>query len=516
MERPVGQTHHRMEQTMRSWGLHGGPGRRAGFVRLAWFGVLLLGGWGMARAQAQPEPMGNVWTLQRCIDHAFANNLQLREAALGTAVADIQARGALGAFLPSVNASASHGYNFGQTIDPFTNQFATSRIRSNSMGLSSGLVLFNGFTNHLNLERARLAQSQSQVAIELAQNSVALTVAAAFLNGLFQEEFVGIARANRDASVQQYERIRKLVAAGAAAESDGLNFAAQVAADEANVVAAEQAAGLARLNLAQLLRLDAQTADAMQLARPAERDLLAGDLPPSPAAAVAHALGSFPEVRQAQLAQEDALLVRRLAAAGRSPRAFVSYNMGTGFSGARKRPVGEPTYETIELGDVFINDTLSFALTTQQPVYSGFETVAFGEQFRDNRNQSIFFSLSIPIFNGFSVRNNIEQADVNVLRTSLQWESTRLTLTQTVERAWADAQAAAATLSSRQAALDAATWAEEAARKQFEAGAMGAWQYADARNRLDAARGSWLQARYDAAFKHKILDFYSGKPLTFR
>lgn len=65
MERPVGQTQHRMEQTMRSRGLHGGPKRMAGFFWLAWVGVLLPFGGGMARVQAQPEPSGNVWTLQR-------------------------------------------------------------------------------------------------------------------------------------------------------------------------------------------------------------------------------------------------------------------------------------------------------------------------------------------------------------------------------------------------------------------------------------------------------------------
>lgn len=499
-----------------------GAGLPRGFFSVAWLMLatsllspVALNAQGTETALSD-EAWNPVWTLQRCINHAFANNLQIREASLGVAAADIQNRGALGAFLPTLNASGSHGYNLGQTIDPFTNTFATNRIRSNSLGFSSGMVLFNGFTNHINLERARLAQSQSAVAVELTQNSVALTVAAAFLNALFQEEFVAIAQANRDATVRQWERVQRLVAAGAAPESDGLNLAAQAAAEEANVVASEQAAGLARLNLAQLLRLDAQAANEMVLARPAEADLMPGGLPPSPAAALSHALEAFPEMRQARLAQEDALLARRLAGAARSPRIFMSYNVGTGYSGARKRPIGEPTYEPLTLGEVIINDTLSFDITTEQPVYDGFEIVPFGEQFRDNRNQSLFFSLSIPIFNGFNVRNGIEQAELNMLRSELQLQSAEQTLTQTIERAWADARAAEETLQARQTALDAARWAEEAALKQFEAGALGAWDYADARARLDAARASWLQARYDAAFKGKILDFYTGKPLTFR
>ena len=41
-------------------------------------------------------PWNPVWTLQRCINHAFANNLQIREASLGVAAADLgSARAAL-------------------------------------------------------------------------------------------------------------------------------------------------------------------------------------------------------------------------------------------------------------------------------------------------------------------------------------------------------------------------------------------------------------------------------------
>ena len=64
---------------------------------------------------------------------------------------------------PYLNGNLSHGYNFGRTIDPFTNQFVeSSAIRSNSFGLSTGMVLFNGFQNHLNLRRQNWPRNQPQ------------------------------------------------------------------------------------------------------------------------------------------------------------------------------------------------------------------------------------------------------------------------------------------------------------------------------------------------------------------
>lgn len=469
-----------------------------------------------ATIAAQGSAAGNSWSLQRCIDFAFENNLTIRRVQLGELQAEAARENAVGAFLPSLNGSASHGYNFGQTIDPFTNQFATSRIRSNSFGLSTGLTLFNGFTNHLNLRRAQLGMESARVNLEATQNDVALTIAAAYLNVLFQQELVRVAELNRDATQRQVDRVNKLVAAGSAAEADLLDVQAQLASDAANIVGAENALALGRLNLVQLLQLPAEAALDFEVARPADADLIGGVLPSSPAAAVAHALSSFPQVRQSALALEDAQIGARLAGARRMPRAFMSYSMGTGYSGARQMPVGDPDVVDVNLGSINVGDTLSLDLVAQQEIYRNFETVAFGDQVSDNRNSSVFFSLSVPIFNNFSVRSAMKQAEINVRQQELALDQTRLSLRASVEQAWADAKAALTTLEAQQAAVEAARLAMTNAEKRYEAGAISALDYADARNRNDAATVNLLRARFDYAFKQKILDFYAGQPLTFR
>ena len=88
------------------------------------------------------------WSLQKCINHAFEHNLQIKQSALGNDRADIGLLSAKGAFLPSVNTSGSHGYNIGMTVDPFTNEFATDAIQSNSFGLSSGPVSYTHLRAH--------------------------------------------------------------------------------------------------------------------------------------------------------------------------------------------------------------------------------------------------------------------------------------------------------------------------------------------------------------------------------
>ena len=145
-----------------------------------------------------------------------------------------------------------------------------------------------------------------------------------------------------------------------------------------------------------------------------------------------------------------------------------------------------------------------------------YSTIPFTDQLSDNINQSISFSLSIPIFNGFSSRNSVQQAEVGVLQSKYAQESTSQILTQSIESSWADAVAAQKNLLAQQAALASAEPAFSNTELRFEAGAISALEYADSRTRLDNARTNSLRTRYDLVFKSKILDFYQGKTITLR
>ena len=475
-------------------------------------GALVLGFMALVPLQSTAQ---QAWSLQRCLDHAFEHNIQIQLGQLGEASAAIGTQSAKGAFLPNLNGNASHGYNFGRTIDPFTNQFVeSSAIRSNSFGLSTGMVLFNGFQNHLNLRRAKLAQASAEAQREIAENNVVLTIAGAFLNVLFQEEFVRVAEFNRQATARQVDRMRSMVAAGAAAEFDLYDVEAQLAADEANIVSTKNALGLAKLNLVQLLQLPASEAEGFELVRPSDDDLERADLPPSPEAAVAYALGSFPEIRQADLQVEDALLGLDIAKSGRYPRIFASYNFGTGYSGASRSIEGEPSTELLPI-TFYDEDGSPFTIYTEQTSYN-FVTTSFNDQLSQNFNQSVFFSMSVPIFNNFSVKSSIEQAEVGALRAQYQLEQTKQTLTTSIESAWADARAASEQSVAQEASLIAAERAFLNTEKRYEAGAPTAIDYADARTLYDNARVNALRAKYDLAFKSRILDFYMGKAMTFR
>jgi len=479
-------------------------------MRLFLFSLFLLYLGSLSSSVVAQNSGNDVWTLQRCLEHALEHNLQLQQAELGVVRGLLAETSAKGAFLPNLNASSSYGVNIGQRIDPFTNQFASDAVQSSNYGMSSGLTLFNGFQNHLNLRRARLGLELAQTNVEIAQNNVALSLASAYLNVLFQKEFLTIAQLNTEATGRQVDRVQKLVNAGAAAESDLYDVLAQQAADQSSVVSAENGVTIANLALAQLLQLSGDEADNLEVAPPSDDLLEATQLPLSADAAVAFALNAFPDMKAAELQVTDAYLGLDLAKAQRMPRINGSYSVGSGYSQNRQTLVSDPITQ-----DVTIETVEGILLTTPVVIQDGeFATMSFQDQFTNNLNQSIFFSLSLPIFNGFGVETNIDRAQVDVLSAQLAKEQTSQNLTQTVEQSWADARAAQRTFEANDRALEAATLAMTNAEARFEAGAISALEYADARTRLDNARINALRTQYDFVFKTRILDFYLGRPLS--
>ena len=466
----------------------------------------------------------DTWSLQKCINHAFEHNIQIKQSDLGNVRADIGLLSAKGAFLPSINASGSHGYNIGMTVDPFTNEFATDAIQSNSFGLSSGITLYNGFRNHLNLKRAEIGLELAATNLERAQNDLTLLISSAYLNVLFQDEFVNIATLNLEATKRQVDRMNKLVDAGAAPTSNLLDVQAQQAADYAALISNENARFIAKLNLTQLLQLSSNEAATFEIVIPTDTDMDSSYLPPSASNAINHALRTFPEMRAASLSLDDANINLDIAKTSYLPRLFGSYNFGSGYSANRKIPIGDPSYDLAELGQLADGTTVYYSGVTADgtqviplvPNYDQYEPDSFTNQLTDNINQSVFFSLSIPVFNGFGSRASVKQAEVGVLQSRYTQQSTEQALTQTIESAWADAFASQKNLLAQKAALTSAELAFENTKLKFESGAISAIDYADSRTRLDNARVNMIRTRYDLLFKSKILDFYQGKAITLR
>lgn len=457
------------------------------------------------------------WSLDSCISYAYHHNISILQQELNTELTDLNETLALGAMLPNLNASATHGYNWGQRIDPFTNQFASQRIQSNSFGLATGVTLFAGFQNYNTLLQSKLNSESARWEYERLRNDVALNVASGYLTVLLNGEFMAIAEANVQQSLKQVRRMERLFQAGQVAEGALNDIRAQLASNEASLVAAGNNYDLSRLSLMQLLNLPVDLQSSFAIVTPKLDELDQLSLINDPRIVVESALRNFPQMRSAETNVASALVGEKIARGAFSPRLTANFSYGTGYSGAARVLVGEPDSVFVPIGVLQFNG-VEQPISLKQPVFNNddYRTKSFGSQWIDNVNRSLFFSLNIPVFNGFSNSTGLKRAHINRRSAELQLEQTKLTLEQNVQRAYADAKAALSTYQAAATSTEASEKAFNWTEQRFEQGVVNAVDFADAQNRLLTAKATETRAKYDYFFRIKVLDFYLGKPLSIK
>ncbi len=447
------------------------------------------------------------WSLKQCIDYAYEHNLQIIQSEANLDIQSQRISAAKGQRLPNLNGYASHAYNFGQRIDPFTNQFANQRVQSNNFYLNSQVTLFNGFQTKNNIKQSLLDYQIQEQNTEQIKNDIALSIAANYLQILFNEEAIKIAQQQINISTQQVKRIEKLVKAGSVPEGNLLDLQAQLANDEMNMISAENQLAISTLGLKQLIQLDS-IADFKIIIPETSMDekLLVSS---TPGQVYDAATSIMPSIKSGELQIESAEANYAATKGRRYPSLSVSGSLGTGYSGLSKT-TSVSSYELQEAGVTGSGDDVYL----YNPIITSTKK-SFGNQALDNFNQSLGFNLSVPIFNRFSTSTAMESAKLNKEIAELQLEQTRNRLRNDIEQAHIDAIAAMKKYNATSKALDAQKLSFDYAKKRFEVGMLNSVDFNDAKNRLANTDSQLLQAKYDYLFKIKILEFYQGKSLAF-
>ena len=138
----------------------------------------------------------------------------------------------------------------------------------------------------------------------------------------------------------------------------------------------------------------------------------------------------------------------------------------------------------------------------------------FTRQLYENDGTSYGLQLSIPILNGFAVRNQVKRSKINVERAEYRLEQVELDLEANVYQAYVDAQGALEAFNAAQTALDAQAQAYLYATERFDVGLTNAFDFSQSKVRLENAQTELLRTKYDYIFKLKVIELYFGIPVT--
>jgi len=428
-----------------------------------------------------------VWTIEKCVEYALANNIQIKQQLLQVKSQQALLQQDKLSMLPSLNGGASHGYNFGQTVDRYTNKFATDRVQSDNFYLGSTVTLFEGFQKINQIKQRKVDLEAAQYDKDKFMDDITLLIATGYLQILYYKEVVRTTENQLKATELQSGRLRKLVDAGALAQGDFYTLEAQRALENSQVVSAHNNLDISYLTLTQML--DLPNTDGFEIESPD----LAMDLQPTLAVSAEQiygfALETQPAIKSAESKVKSSEIGLTMAQGAQSPSLQLQGSLGTGFSGANK-----------------ILDSTNFT----------FNTKPFADQVKDNFNRSVSLNLNVPIFNGWSTRTNISRAKINVENSKYNLELSKLELRKTIQQAYADANAALNNYEASTTGVNAARESFRYAEQKFNVGSMNSVDYNNSKKDLEKAESDLISAKYEFIFKSTVLDFYMGKPITLK
>jgi len=460
----------------------------------------------LALMQAQDKK----WTLQECVDYALKHNISIQQTDLENNLARIEKNDAVGNFLPTINADASHSWNIGLNQNITTGLLENQTTQFTSAGLNVGLNIYSGLQAQNKLRRAYLSVLAAQYQSTKIRDDISLNVANAFLQIIFNKENLKVQQQQLGINQQQQDRTQKLVDAGSVPRGDLLDMKATVASSRQSVIQAENTLLISRLSLAQLLQLDDfQNFDIV------DRDYDVAEsstMQQTPDAIFQKAKEIRVEIKLARTNLDIAERDVRTARGALQPRlsGFYSFTTRAAYADRVVGVVPDPNNPTTvigvtEGGENVLQPNFLPVLGSPEPVFT---------QFSNNKGHIFGFQLNIPVLNGFSARNAVERAKVALSRSQIAYSQAQLDLERNVYTAFTDAKGALNTYESAVAALDAREQAFNYAKEKLAAGMLTAFEFNQAQTLFVNAQSQMLRAKYDYIFRVKVVEFYFGIPLN--
>ncbi|WP_300698126.1 TolC family protein [Bacteroides sp.] len=425
--------------------------------------VIMLASFGSILAQDRK------WTLQECVEYAVQHNVEVKQSRNQIRSLKVERNTLKNSFLPDLNAGASQKFAFGRSLNQ-DNTYEDSNIQNSSFSVSTELSLFNGFKKIASISRNKFDLLAAEADKELIENNLMLNVTSSYFQILLNKEIYRIAQEQIQLTQEQEERTKLLIDNGKISQSQLYDVRAQLADDELVATEAKNSLRMSVLELMQLMELKGMEGF--------DVDSVNGSLLPAdslmPERVFALAVSCMPQIKQAYYSLQSKSSDVRVAKSGYYPALSLGAGISTGYY-----------YSSSGLSK------------------------AFSEQFKNNMQKSIYLTLSIPLFDRFSTRNQVKAARIEENNASLSLENEKKKLYKDIEKAYMDAMAAFDKYQSTTKAVIANKEAHRYALEKYAAGKSAVYEYNEIKMKLADALSKQSQAKYTYLLKDRLLVFYS-------
>ena len=411
--------------------------------------------------------------MQQCMQYAVEHNHKVKQSELELDNYKATKTGAIGNFLPSVDAGIGAQYNFGRAIDPETNLYTDVSTFYNGYSLEASLPVFDGFSRLHALKAAKASELMGHHALRQRQDQTALDVLRAYADVAYYEGLVTMA----DEKVKETEQLLRQTQV---LEEVGRKSAADVAQVESQKAEADYEL-LRQQNLYASALLELKKTMAFPL-----NDSLSIDYIPN----VDHRLATSiveepfnrelnPELQAAQYQMQASKHEWRQARASLLPT--LSLNAG-------------------------LNTTYNKTLHSEN-------AASFSNQLKNNMGEFVGATLSIPLFNRLQSITNIRKAKNKYKIAQETYAQKQLELEKLSREAWQDWLAYQMQTIQMEKKVEADSLSYQLTRRQFEEGLSTAIDLHTTSTLLLKSKATLLQCQLMAMVKEQLVRYYKGETI---
>lgn len=452
------------------------------------------------------NPQEKEYTLQECIKIALENNLSLKSVKNSEKSAKINYNQSKANLLPSLNGSYNFGVNNGRSIDPFTNDFINQQLTFSSANLSLNATVFNGFRLINTLKQNKLNTQAANLDIEQEKQNLILNVTLAYLQVLNTKDLLALNEQRLIATNNQLKIQKDLYDEGRENPADYTDLLGQKSSDETNILSSRIALNNAKLNLSTLLNLNSKIdVNTNGLFIGLEKYKFTSE-------EVYHdALQSLATFKANEIRVASAKKGVSIAKAQYIPELSLFGQLNTNYSSAAE--TFTETGSTIIQTDDFVTiDNNDYQVFTNQNSFRA-SKIDYLDQLDNNLNSVVGISISVPIFNGFSAKNNVALEKVKVEASIIALEQTKFEIKNAIQQVHFDMQAAFDRYQSLTKQVTAFQKSFNINETRFNNGVSNFLAYITSKNNLENAKINLSIAKYDYFLRVKVLEFYRGKNL---
>ena len=419
--------------------------------------------------------------MQTCIDYALRQNITIRKNRLNAESAEVDVKTAKAALFPSLTASVSQrivnrpNSETNTIIDGDNITSSQSKTSYNgSYGIDANWTLYNGSKRLNTLKQQRMNNRIAELSVAESENNIEESITQIYVQILYAAEAVKVNEATLAVSRAECERARALLAAGSIAKSDLAQLEAQVSTDNYQLVTAQATLQDYKLQLKQLLELDGEKEMTLYIPTPGDENVLSPL--PSKTDVYRSALTLRPEIEAGRLNVKASKLDIDIARSGYIPTVSLSAGIGS----------------TNTNGNDF----------------------TFGEQIKQNWNNSLGVTVSVPIFNNRQTKSAVQKAKIQKQSSELDLLDSQKALYKTIEGLWLDANSAQQRYVAATEKLRSTQTSYDLIQEQFNLGMKNTVELLTEKNNLLNAQQETLQAKYMAILNTQLLKFYQGEKIT--